>query len=197
MIAPDGLAPVAWKNGGGVTREIARPDRGGAPVWRLSLADVDRDGPFSRFPGLARILTVVAGAGMVLETRTGPIRAMPGVPVAFSGDLAVEGRLLDGPVRNLNLIFDPARIAARVRPLTGPADLTLDPRDGGAAGLYVLDGTATADDGAPVPPGCVALCRDGRAPVRLSSNARALRLDLAPVHGPPHNDASSEDIAAR
>ena len=193
MIAPGGLAPVAWKNGGGVTREIARLKEGGVPVWRLSLADVDRDGPFSRFPGLARILTVVAGAGMILETRTGPIRALPGVPVAFSGDLAVEGRLLDGPVRNLNLIFDPARIKARVRPLTGPDDLTLDPRDGGAAGLYVLDGTVTAGDGAPVPPGSVALCRDGRTPVRLSSNARALRLDLAPVH----NDASSEDIAAR
>ena len=193
MIEPDGLAPVAWKNGGGVTREIARLDRGGAPVWRLSLADVDRDGPFSRFPGLTRSLTVVAGAGMVLEARIGPLRALPGVPVVFSGDLAVEGRLLQGPVRNLNLIFDPARVTARVRPLTGAAEPVLDPADGGAAGLYVLDGTATADDAAPVPPGSVVLCRDGHTPVRLSSNARALWFDLDPVH----SDASSEDIAAR
>ncbi|MCB1882857.1 MAG: HutD family protein [Geminicoccaceae bacterium] len=193
LIRPGGLAPVAWKNGGGVTREIARLDRGEATVWRLSLADVDRDGPFSPFPGMERILTVVAGAGMVLETRAGPLQALPETPLAFSGALEVVGRLSVGSVRNLNLIFDPVCFAANVSRLAGRAETDLDPAEGGTAGLYVLGGTVTATGGAPVPPGSVALCGDGPARVRLAPDARALWLDLAPLH----SDASSEAIAAR
>ena len=61
------LATAPWKNGGGVTREIARLDSDGAMVWRLSIADVAVEGPFSKFAGMQRILTVIEGAGMRLE----------------------------------------------------------------------------------------------------------------------------------
>ena len=45
----------------------------GAPLaafdWRVSVADVAADGPFSRFPGVDRVLVLIAGAGMRLGTR--------------------------------------------------------------------------------------------------------------------------------
>lgn len=83
-----------WANGGGTTHEIARwPDDPALPAAalhaRLSLAEIDRPGPFSRFPGTQRWLAVVDdGGGLALElsgTRT--LRA--GDALAFAGDAPV------------------------------------------------------------------------------------------------------------
>ena len=44
----DTITASPWKNGGGVTREVAKsPSQ--APFWRLSIANVDQEGPFSSF----------------------------------------------------------------------------------------------------------------------------------------------------
>lgn len=67
MIPYDTLVAAPWANGGGITREIAALRGAGGILWRISLADVDAEGPFSVFAGLRRILTVIEGAGMVLE----------------------------------------------------------------------------------------------------------------------------------
>src|SRR5690606_25010421 len=114
IVAPDAFLTQPWKNGGGVTHEIARAEDAAGLIWRLSVAEVAADGPFSPFPGLARILTVIDGAGMVLDTPEGPIAARPLIPVAFPGDLPVHGQLVNGHLRDLNVIFDPRRIAAAV-----------------------------------------------------------------------------------
>ena len=79
-----------WKNGKGETIELARLDRDGALLWRLSMATVAEDGPFSVFPGIERNLTVLTGPGFRL---TGPDFALdcrPLRPVAFPGDIAVS-----------------------------------------------------------------------------------------------------------
>lgn len=84
-----------WQNGGGVTHEIARLEEGGALVWRISLAEVAADGPFSSFAALTRVLTVIDGMGMDLETPTQVLPALPLGPVRFSGmcrSLRVCGR---------------------------------------------------------------------------------------------------------
>lgn len=55
---------MPWKNGGGETIEIAvfPPAADFAAMdWRLSMATVAADGPFSSFPGLDRTLSVLAG----------------------------------------------------------------------------------------------------------------------------------------
>ncbi|MBK6016223.1 HutD family protein [Streptomyces sp. MBT53] len=106
---------VPWKNGGGVTREIAAwPEGSGMDdfVWRVSLAEVRADGPFSAFPDVDRTLTVVDGAGMDLTV--GGERVLvnsPYVPHDFRGDLPTEGRLLDGPVVNLNVMWRRGAVA--------------------------------------------------------------------------------------
>ena len=48
---------MPWKNGGGVTREVAKSSDNQGLIWRLSLADVIQEGTFSTFPKLSRILT--------------------------------------------------------------------------------------------------------------------------------------------
>jgi len=114
LIRPADFRTQPWKNGGGITHEIARADRGGRLLWRLSIAEVASDGPFSAFPGLSRILTVIEGAGLYLDTPGGRLDALPLAPLAFSGDLPVQSRLIGGPIRDFNLIYDGRHLQASV-----------------------------------------------------------------------------------
>ncbi|MBL1102401.1 HutD family protein [Streptomyces sp. 205] len=102
-------ATLTWKNGGGTTREIAHfPSGAGMDdfIWRISLAEVRKDGPFSEFGQVDRILTMVDGAGMEL-TVDGHKRLIDTryVPHALSGDAPTACRLLDGKVVNLNVMW--------------------------------------------------------------------------------------------
>lgn len=118
-----GRAAAPWSNGGGVTREIAvHPPGAGWDgfAWRVSLADVTRDGPYSPLPGVRRILTVVDGAGLEL-TVDGTPRLLPGRyrPFAFPGGATTASRLLDGPVVNLNVMLREGRAEGTVEMVGG------------------------------------------------------------------------------
>ncbi|WP_433858182.1 HutD/Ves family protein [Streptomyces kronopolitis] len=118
-----GRTAAPWSNGGGVTREVAAHPQGAGWdgfAWRVSLADVTRDGPYSPLPGVRRILTVVDGAGLEL-TVDGTARLLPGGhrPFAFPGGAATASRLLDGPVVNLNVMLREGRAAATVEIVRG------------------------------------------------------------------------------
>lgn len=100
---------MPWKNGGGVTTEIAisPPDASLDDFgWRISMAQVASDGAFSRFPGIDRTLAVLAGAGITLAFADGKsvVLTSDGPPYAFDGACAVEGRLLAGPITDLNVM---------------------------------------------------------------------------------------------
>ena len=103
---------MPWKNGSGSTEEIARDagqDLEGFG-WRLSIADIEQSGGFSLYPGYQRIITVLQGVGMTLDiegSTTEPL--LPGDPVAFSGNSTVSCTLLDGAIRDFNLIYAPDR----------------------------------------------------------------------------------------
>ncbi|QYX56221.1 HutD family protein [Roseovarius sp. SCSIO 43702] len=140
------LVEVPWKNGGGVTRNIAEGRIGEQGTWRLSRADVAEDGPFSNFAGLRRILTVVSGAGMDLVHPGGALRAAPFAPVAFGGGLAVTARLWDGPLTDLNLMFDPALCDGTVELRRGRETRRTTPPDHGLTALHVLSGQPRIDE---------------------------------------------------
>ncbi|MEU5542301.1 HutD family protein [Streptomyces sioyaensis] len=130
-----GRAAAPWSNGGGVTREIAvHPPGAGWDgfAWRVSLADVTRDGPYSPLPGVRRILTVVDGAGLEL-TVDGTPRLLPGRyrPFAFPGDATTVSRLLDGPVVNLNVMLREGRAEGTVEMVGGAWS---PEREGGVVG---------------------------------------------------------------
>lgn len=102
---------VPWKNGGGITHEVAKAKVKGQLLWRISFAEVASEGPFSLFPGLARILTVIDGEGMDLRDASGAIAhaVLPLKPVHFSGDEPLHGTLRAGQCLDFNLIYDPQR----------------------------------------------------------------------------------------
>ena len=99
---------MAWKNGAGRTTEIdAYPPRAALDAfdWRISIADVARSGPFSRFVGIDRTIVVIAGAGMRL-VGSGHAVLLQALyePYTFSGDVELDCELIEGPVRDFNLM---------------------------------------------------------------------------------------------
>lgn len=175
LIAPSDFKTQAWKNGGGITHEIARDESADRLLWRFSIAEVASDGPFSLFPGLARILTVIDGAGIDLTAADSRHRVLPLQPFAFSGDTPITGRLCAGPIRDFNVIFDPAEFTARVTVLRDEAKLPLSPR--ALHGVLLLAGHAMID-GATIALGGAALCNAGT--LSMADGAIALLADLDP-----------------
>ena len=101
------IAPQPWKNGAGMTREIAV---GGADAsnfdWRISVAALTCDAPFSAYPGIDRCITLLHGAGMRLRSDDGRIdhRLDAFAPFSFSGDVALTATLIDGACDDLNVM---------------------------------------------------------------------------------------------
>ena len=112
------LCRMPWKNGGGQTTEIAAHPAGASLAdfdWRVSIAEINADGPFSAFAGVDRTLVLLAGAGVRLTgtTHMAELR-VPYEPYAFSGDDATACRLVDGPVRDFNLMLRRGCVRGRV-----------------------------------------------------------------------------------
>lgn len=96
---------VPWRNGLGVQYEIAAdgplPDGWG---WRLSTADITTDVPFSSFPGVDRFFCVGVGNGVVLTIDGIDHRCGSRSVTHFRGDAQVVARLIDGPMKAINLM---------------------------------------------------------------------------------------------
>ena len=96
---------MPWKNGGGETTEIFVSPATGNFDWRVSIAKVNSDGPFSTFGGYERHIMTLSGQGMMLDIEgRGVSELEPLKPFSFSGDLRVNGTLVDGPVLDFNLM---------------------------------------------------------------------------------------------
>jgi environmental stress-induced protein Ves len=113
------VAPQPWRNGGGVTRELLAWPPGSGADWllRVSVAEIERDGPFSPFPGVLRCFTVLEGAGVVLGLADGQrVLTRDSLPVEFDGASAPGCRLIEGPTRDLNLMARQAGGHPSLRP---------------------------------------------------------------------------------
>jgi environmental stress-induced protein Ves len=122
--------PRPWKNGGGVTREIAVfPEGAGMEdfLWRISLAEVTEAGPFSVFPGVDRHLTVLNGR-LQLDFADRQYVLNPGRTLSFDGDAPASGTPLM-PVTDLNVMTRRGQVSAEVRQVASgfilPSDLVI------------------------------------------------------------------------
>ena len=96
---------MPWANGLGTSYEVAS-DRNVDDVWtwRVAIAPVVLDGPFSVMPGVDRQLVVINGEGMTLSIDGEIVECPPGRVVRFAGDSVTIARLVDGPVVDLGLM---------------------------------------------------------------------------------------------
>jgi environmental stress-induced protein Ves len=131
-----------WKNGKGVTVELAREDRDGALLWRLSMATVAEDGPFSVFPGVERNLTVLTGPGFRLVGCDVALECLPLRPVAFAGDVPVRAEGTAGQVStDFNVMTARGLPLPEVAVVAAPCDLAA----GGLLALFALDAVGLVD----------------------------------------------------
>ncbi len=116
---PAGYRHTPWKNGGGVTIDIAKsllpgfaPGSWEGMVWRFGRTAIVSSGPFSDLSGFDRQQMLVAGSGLVLETPDGEIDVrQPFKPVRFAGETSIVSRLEAGPVEVVNLLGDRSRVS--------------------------------------------------------------------------------------
>jgi environmental stress-induced protein Ves len=141
---------TSWKNGGGITVDIAFD----GDVWRFSRTPITVAGPFSDYTGFDRLQVLVAGSGLVLQAPTGEIDVrQPFRPVRFAGETRIVSRLEAGPVEVVNLMGDRSRVG-------------ID--------LAVLEAGQTRDLG---PALHIAYCPSGRARLRIDDETYDLDAD--------------------
>ena len=106
----DHLQAMPWKNGGGVTREIVCQPMGSGISdfdWRVSIAHIASDGPFSAFPGVDRIITLLSGGGVHLKSKDHDVNHLlnePLLPFAFKGETNINASLLDEDCHDFNVM---------------------------------------------------------------------------------------------
>ena len=160
-----------WKNGAGWTREIhAHPATAPAQGWdwRLSIAEIEDDSPFSAFPGVDRELVLLGGNGLRLRFEDGALHVLrpPHERLRFAGERAVAGELIDGPTQDFNLMWRRDTIDAQLwhRPLVGPMVVFAEPGETWA--LHLIAGQAHFADASGLPDlaaGDTALLQAGEA----------------------------------
>ena len=105
----DRVPPQPWKNGGGSTRVLLTWPGEAAWALRVSVATIDRDGPFSPFPGVQRWFSVIDGEGVVLTLAGQRHLLAPGhAPFHFEGEAAPGCELVAGTTQDLNLMVNQA-----------------------------------------------------------------------------------------
>ncbi len=102
------LRSAPWKNGGGSTTEIAIAPAGAHLddfEWRVSLATIAQDGPFSAFPGIDRSLALVDGDGVLLDFGDERFVLSPSEPlIEFAGEDAVHATVTGQHTTDFNVM---------------------------------------------------------------------------------------------
>ncbi len=160
---------MPWKNGQGSTIEIAvSPADAGLDDfdWRVSMATVRADGPFSIFADIDRTLSVLQGAGLRLAVadRSPQVLTSASAPYAFRADVAASASLVDGPITDLNVMSRRGRLRHAVTRLQASSSLSLESATddallfcaSGAADVTAADGSASLDAG-----DCLVVARSG------------------------------------
>ncbi len=132
-----GYREMRWKNGAGVTREVAT-----GAGWRVAIADLAASGPFSTFPGIDRVLYLLDGppVTVVVDGVTTPMTSLDAV--AFAGEATTSVLVEHGPTRDLNVMVERGvvTITHAVHEIAGSLEVA------GESVVYVAAGTARAVD---------------------------------------------------
>jgi environmental stress-induced protein Ves len=186
-IALADVAPLPWKNGGGTTRELLAWPPGVADWhWRISVAQVDADGPFSVFEGVQRWFAVLDGAGVELALGQGRILQTQRLTqqsdaFRFSGAIPVDCTLINGPTQDLNLMVRSAHARAQMQRVRGT--LTVSAQNGSVCALWAGASGAVLRDAHsvwPVPAQTLAWTSARPAQGFYIDSADALYTEIAP-----------------
>ena len=98
---------MPWRNGKGITTELYRiPAEDPAQFnFRLSVARISQDAPFSIFPEIDRHMLILEGKGVMLIQDGKHLKLTDdGQYYSFPGEAKIESRLLEGQVLDFNVM---------------------------------------------------------------------------------------------
>lgn len=134
---------MPWRNGAGITREIARaPAQGERFAWRLSLASLQVSAPFSSYAGYERCVALVEGRGFVLHVAGAGAKKLSarGDHALFAGAAEARCELLEGPCTDLSLMVRSPGTIDSVTRLDIDAEHSVSVYEGKLQALFVLQG---------------------------------------------------------
>jgi uncharacterized protein len=169
---------LPWKNGGGVTREVIAHPPGsdlGHFDWRVSIAEIQGAGAFSRFPGIERRMAVLEGCLRLSIDAGAVLTVLPDTPpVEFPGDVPVFADPVGGPVTDLNVMTRRGRFGCRFERRIAPASVRLTQRSGS----------------------CVIVALSELGVHCAAAHADLARLDALLMEGQSHCELSAPDACA-
>jgi environmental stress-induced protein Ves len=140
--------PTSWKNGAGITRELASSPGRDPFDWRISIAEVATSAEFSTFADVERTIVLLEGAAMSL-TVAGVTHELTGLaPWMFDGSLATSCAVAQGPTRDLNVMTRRGRCQATVEIIDVDGSVTLPLAEGATQFLIPLRGQISVERGA-------------------------------------------------
>jgi uncharacterized protein len=181
-----------WTNDGGWTREIARQvsarQRSGHSNttaswdWRISIAEIETDGPFSTFPNCDRTLLLLAGHGMRLGIAGENTEfSHPLDRITFPGEAHVECELINGPTTDFNVMWNRTTTTAQVFHRLLGGNLTLQPLPDETWALHLLEGAAAGPTIGRLEPGDTLIATTDQT---LMATGNALLIRFSPVTKP-------------
>lgn len=142
ILSPEAFKTIPWKNGLGHTTELAINNGGNLDDfdWRLSIASVVNDGEFSNFSGYQRNLVLIEGSGLILDHGNGDIDKLTNLlDIAhFDGGNKTYGSLVNGAIKDFNVITNQQSYNAQVDSYTGSKKLSFTPTVKTVAFVYSL-----------------------------------------------------------
>jgi len=185
ILLNDNHRRMPWKNGGGETVEIAVSPEGAGLAdfdWRVSMATVATDGPFSVFPGIDRTLSILDGEGMTLfiEGRAPERLTQASEPLPFAADAPTSATLIDGTITDLNVMTRRGRYAHSVRRVSVDGNSEIAFKGGTSLvlchrGNVEIDGTALAAGD------CLLISNDGTTRRSISGKAQLFQISIAAI----------------
>lgn len=137
VITKDLYKSMPWKNGMGTTQEIYKED-----YFRISKASIDKDSDFSIFPEKKRILIALEGSGICINNKN----YFEDDIFMFSGDDPTFAKLINGPIKDFNIIWDPKFISTSIDIIKGPRHFKIPKRQEVTHFLFNKSGTLTLDN---------------------------------------------------
>jgi len=126
-----------WKNGGGSTKQLLISPKDADLTnfdYRISIATISSDGPFSQFPSIDRQLCILEGAGVKLKmmsndaAEANELILRPNEPAfCFSGETQIESQLLDKQIIDFNVMTKRGKYRAYIERLELNGSLSLEP----------------------------------------------------------------------
>jgi len=148
IISPSQFKQIPWKNGKGITTELAISDGGTLNDfdWRISIASVVEDGDFSDFKGYWRNLVLLTGDGIELTHDNNQLDNLvtPLAVASFDGGCATSGKLIDSPITDFNIMHKMGVYNTEVKTYTHTETIIINPSE--FCFVYALNSSVNITD---------------------------------------------------